>query len=854
MGPLQLVFKEAAALLQDGISVIPVRDKEEIINGKTHKRKQPFKGWQWTKYQSERLTEEALWFHLEKLDTTAIATICGKISGNLEAIDIDSKWQPGIDKLLFDEIKSVFPGLIDTLRINKTPSGGFHILYRVEIGVTLPGNEKLASRLSTEEELLADPKSKVKCFLETRAEGGYVVAPPSLGYTTVKANPLPILTAEQRDGLIKVCQSFNEVAKEDRTYSPSASESVYYEENPFENFNNSVDAEQVLMNFGWTYHSKNARALYFTRPGSKSGDIHATFLFGCRMFMFFTTNSEFENNRRYKPATVLGRLAFGNDMKACFRDIVGRGFGRVKADVAAKIVQKAIISGQPLPANVAVIESAAKAFEEGVVKMAKECPYGMFWEFNEKNKPEISRENLYDVSHKLGFRVYNGDLYQIIDKFIYKRDQKYYFDEAKSYLPHSDPDVHIELCNTLEAFFQKSGEFTIERLRDIEESEILFDTEDKCFKFFRDGYVLIEADKRLKCNYSTLDKLIFESRIQKRNMPTDEFIGGMYMEFMELACRYSEVQGYINRIIGFLAHEYKDTSTPYIITLTEECPDPKDGGGSGKNLFCDLLELTTTFTEQSGSQVNLDERFLQSWNGEKVIAISDVPKDFDFSFLKNLSGGRGKVKKLYKDQITIDVKEMPKFILQTNFGIGKKDGGLERRVRQIEFTDFFTKCGGVDIHFGGKRFPNDWEEEDWIGYDNFIFQCIQEWLSANRKVEKRNLSIGGLAKQFDSDHGEATRMFIEEHWEEWIKEVYVQSEKINKQYLTYCIDNGIIERYRKTSKSMTVALRDWCREKRYEFNPNTIKRLKVWENIMGEDVQVEKVCKCKYFSPIDAPF
>ncbi|MGK3946568.1 hypothetical protein ABK046_50445, partial [Streptomyces caeruleatus] len=81
---------------------------------------------------------------------------------------------------------------------------------------------------------------------------------------------------------------------------------------------------------------------------------------------------------------------------------------------------------------------------------------------------------------------------------------------------------------------------------------------------------------------------------------------------------------------------------------------------------------------------------------------SDVPKHFDFAFLKEMTTGEGIMKKLFKNEYNVPVEEMPKFIVLTNYGVDIKDGGVARRVKPgiIEFTDFFTHCGGIDVHFG----------------------------------------------------------------------------------------------------------------------------------------------------------
>ena len=84
-------------------------------------------------------------------DTYGIAIIGGKVSGNLEAIDEDLKYD--LTGTMHDDfvrqINAQAPGLYEKLLIQKTTSGGHHFIYRCSV---VEGNLKLSSRPATEEE------------------------------------------------------------------------------------------------------------------------------------------------------------------------------------------------------------------------------------------------------------------------------------------------------------------------------------------------------------------------------------------------------------------------------------------------------------------------------------------------------------------------------------------------------------------------------------------------------------------------------------------------------------------------------------------------------------------------------
>ncbi len=141
-----------------GISVIPLRldgskgpddQLPRICNIITRKESTT-----WLPYQTRiaELCEIESWFSRP----AGIGIVCGAVSGGLEVIDFD-------DGSLFEPWHSIVSHIVDRLPVVETPSGGWHVLYRCdEIG----GNVKIA----------CDPKREKQTLIETRGQGGYIVA------------------------------------------------------------------------------------------------------------------------------------------------------------------------------------------------------------------------------------------------------------------------------------------------------------------------------------------------------------------------------------------------------------------------------------------------------------------------------------------------------------------------------------------------------------------------------------------------------------------------------------------------------------------------------------------------------
>lgn len=437
--------------------------------------------------------------------------------------------------------------------------------------------------------------------------------------------------------------------------------------------------------------------------------------------------------------------------------------------------------------------------------------FGEFW-IQSKNSLKISRVDIEAVCSDLGFRLFNNQLYRIIGIVIFPVTERDFQDTLKDYIKTADKDIQ----NALIAFLEKHTRFTIASLPKIDRSQFLNDTRTSCYKFFKNGYIQITPIEIFYKDYDKdfpKDKYILSTKVKQREYHLKET--GKYSEFLQLATNWTEQANYIKTVIGYLCHEYKDETTGYIVVLTEVCADPLDGGGSGKNIFCNLLSQSTSVHTVNGSQVSYDSDFFQSWNHERVMVISDVPKNFSYEFLKEPATGSFILKKLYENKIEIPVEDGPKFIIPTNYSYENTDGGLKRRIIPIEFTDFFTKAGGVDVYFNGCHFPTGWSTEDWYNYDTIIIDSIQTWLCSSMKLSAATLTETGWAKQFENSYKSNLTEFIIDNFDKWVENVITPSRDIQAELTRMYQDNDVAKQYRSNPKRVAQAIREYCNHKNY---------------------------------------
>jgi Bifunctional DNA primase/polymerase, N-terminal len=117
------LYETAMTAQQIGMNVIPVRadgSKSPALNN-------------WRMYQQRRVTPGEIhqWFRSPKC---GLAVVTGTISGNLEALDIDSQetYQIWLTRLQQNELLRPIYERIALGYLEATPDGGRHLLYRCE--------------------------------------------------------------------------------------------------------------------------------------------------------------------------------------------------------------------------------------------------------------------------------------------------------------------------------------------------------------------------------------------------------------------------------------------------------------------------------------------------------------------------------------------------------------------------------------------------------------------------------------------------------------------------------------------------------------------------------------------------
>ncbi len=294
----------------------------------------------WKTFQGRLPTESQVrtWFP----DDRPMCIVAGAVSGQLEMIDFDAGGEA------FDAwaelVRTEVAGLLERLVIEQSPSGGRHVVYRCQFGVS--ANMKLAQRqiiTPNSDPITLYGKTYVPCrradgrfevilaLIETRGEGGLFLCDPSPGYRLVQGDftAIPDITEPEREMLLGAAWSLDELPPV-AAPEPGGGEPCG---RPGDVFNERGDVRAVLERHGWSCVRRGENE-YWRRPGKETG--WSATLKGGVFYVHSANAAPFESSRGYSAFGVYARLEHNGDFAGAAAALRGQGFGQshnVDADV-----------------------------------------------------------------------------------------------------------------------------------------------------------------------------------------------------------------------------------------------------------------------------------------------------------------------------------------------------------------------------------------------------------------------------------------------------------------------------------------------------------------------------------------
>ncbi len=352
----EIKYKAAKTYLSRGLSVLP-----------TLAGKKPFESW--GKLQSEKMLQDDVENSFKNDKIEGIGIICGRVSGDLLVLDVDCKYDLTgcLWVNLSATIKEKYPELWEKFVIVQTVNNGYHIYYRCE---EIQGNQKLAQRPTTEEEreltckdatgegsteeeaLKKSNNDKLRVLIETRGEGGYVIAPPSPGYNIIsssKTDKIPTISKEESEGLLAICRSFDEMPP---TTLPEEYKTINEKKewdglSPFDDYNRRADVVSLLESNGWTKLKQSGDRIHLKRPGKTDSPTSGNFHISKRLLYVFSSSTSFNSGAAYNPVQVYTMLECNNDYSEASKRLYNAGYGDRRPSAERVTINKKPTEKQP---------------------------------------------------------------------------------------------------------------------------------------------------------------------------------------------------------------------------------------------------------------------------------------------------------------------------------------------------------------------------------------------------------------------------------------------------------------------------------------------------------------------------
>lgn len=183
---------------------------------------------------------------------------------------------------------------------------------------------------------------------------------------------------------------------------------------------------------------------------------------------------------------------------------------------------------------------------------------------------------------------------------------------------------------------------------------------------------------------------------------------------------------------GYLISNYKDPSDSSAIILSDDDADNMArNGGRGKTLITKMLKCVRPSNARSGLEFDGGYRhvFGDLKKYEDIYIIDDAPKDFKYDDLYTNITGDIKPETKGTHSLTIPFEWTPKFLITTNYIVpfDKDAASTNRRFSEYKITNFWSE-NNRPIDYFGERLFDDWDEEEWRLFYEFVVVCVMEFL------------------------------------------------------------------------------------------------------------------------------
>jgi len=262
------------------------------------------------------------------------------------------------------------------------------------------------------------------------------------------------------------------------------------------------------------------------------------------------------------------------------------------------------------------------------------------------------------------------------------------------------------------------------------EVDILQDTHDKCYLYYKNCCIEINKDSVITHEYIDLDGYVWKKQIIDREYKQSDHHESEFRTFLWLISG-KDVNKYnsFKSVIGYLMHSYKTSANNRAIIFNDQTISENPNGGSGKGLFWNALAKLKKVSSIDGKTFEFTKSFpYQTVSSDtQLLIFDDVKKHFNFENLFSLITEGITLEYKGQDAIKLPIDKSPKIVITTNYTIGGVGGSFERRKFEVEMSDHFGYHWTPLDEFKHMLF-DDWDENEWSRFDSFMINCCQYYL------------------------------------------------------------------------------------------------------------------------------
>jgi hypothetical protein len=664
-------------LLMEGFNPLPLKENKAPMLEKGHN------------YLYESINEK----DIDRLFNNAqkIGIACGKVSNGFYCLDFD--------KHNGEPIKDIYESFISLpyihqlilegkLSIYSTAGGGYHIYF-------IYNNDILSG------EVFAFWETK-SVMIEIRGNGQYAACWPSKGYQLINGCEYiklePLESSDEFNAIKDLSHSFNkykEIVSKTRTIDSNKKWAESWKDTTPDgkyNIEHQQEAKDLLIKAGWQYCENRGDVEYWTRPNKDIKDgFSATFGHFPGMFYIFSEDlncKPFNAKQAYSPFNILTELKYDGDWKRA-KDELRKRFNMVDNEEFWSKNEKGNYSLNN------------KRFKD-------------FLESNDFFKNSPNEGSTFDFIQKQG----------IFMKIVYEKDIK---DFVIEWIEQNQCDEGVFNLMTGNLKFFKRDYLSLLKSKSI---EVLKDTKDECYLFYRNCIVKITKDKKEILSYSDVNVGIWRDQVINRDYyPTDHHQAEYRRFIWKIAGENRDKYKAFQTVIGYLLHSFKTNSNNKAIIFNDEVISENPNGRSGKGIFWNALKQLRKVQSLDGKTFDFNKSFpYQSVATDcQVLVFDDVKKSFNFENLFSVITEGISIEYKGKDSIKLDVTESPKIIITTNYTIQGDSASFNARKYEVEMSSYFNDNFTPIMEFGHELF-NEWTADEWASFDNYMMNCISIYL------------------------------------------------------------------------------------------------------------------------------